>query len=54
VPQVPTWLSLVVIGVTMLVTTGASLIKARRGPSTPGPAPQPAATGVGDGERTPR
>lgn len=29
-PEVPIWLSLSVIGVTMVITTGASLIKARR------------------------
>jgi tellurite resistance protein TerC len=30
VPAIPIWLSLIVIGVTMLVTTVASLVKAHR------------------------
>lgn len=51
-PQVPIWLSLVVIGVTMLVTTVASLIKARH--DTAKDSDESVPTGVGDAGRTPR
>jgi tellurite resistance protein TerC len=50
-PQVPIWLSLAVIGATMLVTTLASLLKARRDAAHEGDEKVP--TGVGDGGRTP-
>jgi len=51
-PQIPIWMSLAVIGVTMLVTTLASLLKARRDAAkAPG---EPMTTGVGDAGRTPR
>jgi tellurite resistance protein TerC len=49
-PQVPIWLSLAVIGVTMLVTTVTSLLKARRDAAK---AAEPVPTGVGGAERTP-
>ena len=51
-PQIPIWLSLAVIGVTMLVTTVASLLKARRHAAKDSGEPMP--TGVGDAGRTPR
>jgi tellurite resistance protein TerC len=51
-PQVPIWLSLAVIAVTMLVTTVASLLKARRDAAHAGDEKVP--TGVGDAGRTPR
>jgi tellurite resistance protein TerC len=50
-PQVPIWLSLAVIGVTMLVTTVTSLLKARHDAAKVAEA---VSTGVGDAERTPR
>jgi tellurite resistance protein TerC len=50
-PQVPIWLSLVVIGATMLVTTVASLLKARHDAAKD--AGEPVPTGVGDAGRTP-
>jgi tellurite resistance protein TerC len=49
-PQVPIWLSLAVIGVTMLVTTVTSLLKDRRDAAK---AAEPVPTGVGGAERTP-
>jgi tellurite resistance protein TerC len=52
VPQVPIWMSLSVIGATMLVTTVASLIKARRDAAKA--ADEPVPTAVGDAGRTPR
>ena len=52
VPQVPIWMSLSVIGVAMLVTTVASLIKARRVAAKNAGEPLP--TAVGDAGRTPR
>ncbi|MDN3355432.1 TerC/Alx family metal homeostasis membrane protein [Actinomadura sp. DC4] len=51
-PQVPIWMSLAVIGVTMLVTTVASLLKARHDAAKE--AAEPVPTGVGDAGRTPR
>jgi tellurite resistance protein TerC len=51
VPQVPIWMSLSVIGVAMLVTTVASLIKARRDAAKN--AGEPVPTVVGDAGRTP-
>jgi tellurite resistance protein TerC len=53
VPQVPIWLSLVVIGATMLVTTVASLLKARRDPSAVRSSHGHAPTPVVDTERMP-
>jgi tellurite resistance protein TerC len=53
VPQVPIWLSLVVIGATMLVTTVASLLKARRDPSAVRSLHGDASTPVVDTERMP-
>jgi tellurite resistance protein TerC len=50
-PQVPIWLSLAVIGVTMLVTTVTSLLKARRDAAK---AAEPLPTEIEDAERTPR
>jgi tellurite resistance protein TerC len=50
-PEIPIWLSLAVIGVTMAVTTVASLIKARRDPSavrSPGYKSGVAARGTGE------
>jgi tellurite resistance protein TerC len=52
VPQVPIWLSLVVIGVAMLVTTVVSLLKARHDAARE--AGEPVPSGVGDAGRTPR
>jgi tellurite resistance protein TerC len=52
VPQVPIWLSLSVIGTTMLVTTVTSLIKARHDAAKDTGEPLP--TAVGDAGRTPR
>jgi TerC family integral membrane protein len=52
VPQIPIWLSLVVIGVAMLITTVLSLLKARRDAARESGEPVP--TGVGDAGRTPR
>ncbi|WP_329261929.1 TerC/Alx family metal homeostasis membrane protein [Actinoallomurus sp. NBC_01490] len=52
VPQVPIWLSLVVIGVAMLITTVVSLLKARHDAARE--AGEPVPTGVGDAGRTPR
>jgi tellurite resistance protein TerC len=52
VPQVPIWLSLVTIGVTMLVTTVLSLLKARRDAAKGSGEPVP--TSAGDAGRTPR
>ncbi|MFB9840050.1 TerC/Alx family metal homeostasis membrane protein [Actinoallomurus acaciae] len=52
VPQVPIWLSLVVIGVAMLITTVVSLLKARHDAAREAGDPVP--TGVGDAGRTPR
>jgi tellurite resistance protein TerC len=54
VPQVPIWLSLVVIGVVMLVTTVASLIKARRDPSAVRSPRDRVPDVVVDAERMPR
>jgi tellurite resistance protein TerC len=54
VPQVPIWLSLVVIGVVMLVTTVASLIKARRDPSAVRSPHDRVPDVVVDAERMPR
>jgi tellurite resistance protein TerC len=51
VPEVPIWMSLAVIGVTMLVTTVASLVKARRDAAKE--ASERVATVAGDAERTP-
>lgn len=51
VPRVPIWLSLTVIGGAMLVTTVASVIKARRDAAMDAGEPMP--TGVGDAGRTP-
>ncbi len=51
-PQVPIWLSLAVICVAMLVTTVASLRKARRNDAKS--AASPVVSGVGDAGRTPR
>jgi tellurite resistance protein TerC len=50
-PRVPIWLSLAVIGATMLVTTVTSLVRARRDAAK---ADEPVPTGVEDAERTPR
>lgn len=52
VPEVPIWLSLVVIGVTMLITAVASLVKVRRDEA--GETGEKVPTAVGDAERTPR
>jgi tellurite resistance protein TerC len=49
-PRVPIWLSLAVIGVTMLVTTATSLLKARRDAAK---AAEAVPSGVEDAERTP-
>jgi tellurite resistance protein TerC len=54
VPQIPIWLSLAVIGMAMLVTTVASLIKARRDPAYARSSEDGAATPAADVERTPR
>ena len=52
VPQVPIWMSLSVIGAAMLVTTVASLLKARRDAAKNADAPMP--TAVEDAGRTQR
>jgi tellurite resistance protein TerC len=53
VPQIPIWLSLVVIGAAMLVTTAASLYKARRDAAREADEAK-VASGAADGERTRR
>jgi tellurite resistance protein TerC len=53
VPEIPIWLSLVVIGATMLVTMMASLVKAHRAPSAGLSGSEGAATAGADAECTP-
>ncbi len=53
VPKVPIWLSLTIIGAAMLVTTMASLLKARHDAAAEREGGEPA-TDVVDAERTPR
>jgi tellurite resistance protein TerC len=53
VPEIPIWISLVVIGVTMLVTVVANLIKAHRAPSAGPSGSERTATASADAKCTP-